>query len=488
MTYRAVKKPKLASVNAVIDIPAAYQFLFEPARIICSYGGRGAGGSWNIARYLLMRSMESKCRILCTREIQRSIQESVHAVLKGQIELLGLSSIYTVLDQSITCNVTGSEFLFMGLFRNVDKIKSLEGIKYCYCEEANNITDESIDLLQPTIREAGSQIIYRWNTGYPDDPIWARYVANTPIDCVAVRTDYRDNPYFNETLDKQRLADLAYRPTEYKNIWLGELKSVGRRVWPSFTSKTHCKDWDWSKLRDMPGVLYYCACDPAQHYYPAIIWAALIPKQGGGRYIWVYNEWPGYSELGDDFHNVRTKLLYTGSLADLSKHILVHDGTLTYGNKIRKRGIDTRFAKGAGSGSFFTGDTQGLVSEWAKASNGGLIWHCPYEKTIDVQRSHITDDLMYNTTLDMGAFNEPSLYISPKCKNLITSLSSHRLEEDSEAESPKYKDFSDALRILYATIEGDTAGHKTEPSNYMVNGMVPVYANTRQSPGSWMGL
>jgi hypothetical protein len=203
---------------------------------------------------------------------------------------------------------------------------------------------------------------------------------------------------------------------------------------------------------------------------------------------WIYNEWPRREDVGDDFHSIRKKLLYTGTLADLSKTIIVNDMTLTYGNKIRRRAIDTRFAKGAGSGSFFSGDTQGLVSEWAKPQNGGLVWHCPYEATIDVQRSNITADLQYNTTIELGPFNEPCLYISPRCTNLIKSLTNHRLQEDSEAQDEKYKDFADALSIMYASINSDTGIASVKPiaETFISGGMPPSYRR-HQSETSWMG-
>ena len=106
-------------------VPPAYLWLQEKARFKVCYGGRGAGRSWSFARYLICRALQSKIRILCTREIQNSILESVHATLKGQIELLGLDQHFTINDRSIICNSTGSEFFFMGLYRNVSKIKSL---------------------------------------------------------------------------------------------------------------------------------------------------------------------------------------------------------------------------------------------------------------------------------------------------------------------------------------------------------------------------
>lgn len=470
-----------------IEVPTAYQFLFRPARYKVSYGGRGAGRTWSYARYMLMRALQSKVLILCCREIQVSIRESVHRTLADQIERLGLSSYFDIQERTIVCLTTGSQFIFTGLYRNVNKIKSYEGIDICDVEEAESVSAESWQTLLPTIRRPGSEVLVRMNTKYADDDTYVRFIANPPTGAVVRKTSYRDNPYFTDVLEQERLADQAYRPQEYRNIWEGEPIGTGRKVYPLFDRLVHVHDYDMSVITKRTDARYYCSCDPAQHYYPAILWCAVWPHDGGGLTKWVYNEWPRREDVGDDFHAIRKKLLYTGTLSDLSKIILVNDMTLTYGNKIRRRAIDTRFAKGAGSGSFFSGDTQGLVSEWAKPSNGGLVWHCPYEATIDVQRSNITGDLQYNTTIERGPFNEPSLYISPRCTNLITSLTNHRLQEDSEAQDEKYKDFADALSIMYASINSDT-GHASvkQPEGNLITGHIPAY-RVRQNETSWMG-
>ena len=178
------------------------------------------------------------------------------------------------------------------------------------------------------------------------------------------------------------------------------------------------------------------------------------PKNNKEYYKWIYNEWPTRSDLNADFHEVRKKLLYSGTLADMAKEIYVKDGTAEHGNKICLRGIDTRFAKGSGSGNYFSTGTNGIVSEFAKRENGGLVFSMPSERIIDIQRDVITKDLQYNKLATINAFNEPNLFIAPWCHNTITSFKNHRLEEDSEKEAEKYKDFSDALRILYATMDG----------------------------------
>ena len=476
----------LRTKEVSIDLPEAYAFLFQKARYKVAFGGRGAGRTWSFSRYMITRALQSKVLILCCREIQESVRQSIHRTLVDQIHKLELDHLFTIQERTIICRTTGSEFIFTGLFRNINKIKSLGEVDICDIEEAESISEESWQTLTPTIRKNSSEILVRFNTHYADDPTYVRFVSNKPQDAIVVKTSYKDNPYFNEVLDKERLADLAFRPTEYKNIWEGECIGVGRKVWPTFDRNIHVKNFDMTTItKPESRSLFFMAIDPAQHYYPACLWMAVIPKPEGGHYKWVYNEWPRRADVGDEFHIIRHKLLFTGTLNDLSNAILVNDGTLQWGNKIRKRGIDTRFAKGAGSGSFFSGDTQGLVSEWAKKDNGGLIFHSPYEKTIDAQRMMITKDMQWNTTLERTVWNEPTLYISPSCVNLITSLTNHRLEEDSEAESEKYKDMADCLRILYATIESDSQALKPPAPNYVTHGVIPQYRQP-QTATSWM--
>jgi hypothetical protein len=199
-------------------------------------------------------------------------------------------------------------------------------------------------------------------------------------------------------------------------------------------------------------------------------------------YKHIYAEWPRLDTMGQPFHEVRKKVLYTGSLLDMAKEIYITDGTSQYGIQINKRGIDTRFAKGSGSGSYFSNSTLGIVSEFAKKDNGGLVFDCPNEKFIDIQKNNIITDFRYNTLIPLGAFNEPSLSIDPDLFNLIDSLRNHRLEEDSEKEAEKYKDFSDALKILYATMEGwsyvDPSGKKKPESKHHHRG---------DSQTAWMG-
>jgi hypothetical protein len=251
------------------------------------------------------------------------------------------------------------------------------------------------------------------------------------------------------------LDDQARRPWVVANKWHGEPLGKGRKVWQAFDEKIHVKAFPWELVKERGNC--YMANDPAQHYYPACIWLAIIPKfETKGYFKYVYNEWPTHDDLGDDFHRVRQSMLYNGTILEQAKQFYIKDGTAEHGLKIRQRFIDTRFAKGSGSSSFFNPSTMGIVGEFAKPENGGIIFDCPGEKIIDAQRDVITRDMQINLLTPISPINEPAFYVAPWCTNLIASLKNHRLEMDSEQESPRYKDMSDSLRILYAGISDFT--------------------------------
>ena len=157
-----------------------------------------------------------KLRILCTREYQNSIKDSVYKILVDQIEELKLTPYYNILKTEITSKV-GSEFLFKGLQHPLE-IKSIEGIDIVWLEEAQNVSEESWQFLIPTIRKEGSEIWMSLNTGSRDDPTYKRFVANPPEDCVMKLLTFRDNPYFPDTLRKEM---------EYcKRVDMDEIKDI----------------------------------------------------------------------------------------------------------------------------------------------------------------------------------------------------------------------------------------------------------------------
>jgi len=208
-----------------IKIPSKFKPLFEPKRYKIFYGGRGGAKSWNFARALLILGAQRQLRILCTREVQKSIKDSVHRLLKDQIIQLGLQANYQVFNNEIK-GVNGTEFIFEGLKHDPEKIKSFEGIDICWVEEANKVTDESWDILIPTIRKAGSEIWVSFNTGFKFDPTYQRFVVNTPPDSIVVKVSWEDNPFLSDELLKEKDYCLETNYEKYLHIWCGEFKSL----------------------------------------------------------------------------------------------------------------------------------------------------------------------------------------------------------------------------------------------------------------------
>ena len=130
-------------------------------RYVIIFGGRGSTKSWTVAAYLILRAIQGKTRILCAREVQMSIADSVHKLLSDTIVRMRLEKFFKIQTRSIVC-VNGSEFIFKGLWNNSNDIKSTEGIDICWVEEAQAISSQSLELLTPTIRKENSQIIFTY--------------------------------------------------------------------------------------------------------------------------------------------------------------------------------------------------------------------------------------------------------------------------------------------------------------------------------------
>lgn len=209
-----------------IDIPAAFAGLFQPSRRKTYYGGRGSGKSWAFADALIAKAHTQTLRILCAREFQSSMTDSVHRLLSDRIAIKGLDPWFTVQKSSIVSNVTGSEFLFKGLRHNVQEIKSTEGVDICWVEEAQSVSAESWQTLIPTIRKDGSEVWISFNPAEDSDPTYQRFVVKAQPGDLVRKVGWEDNPYFPATLDEERRRDLATDPDAYEWIWGGECRQI----------------------------------------------------------------------------------------------------------------------------------------------------------------------------------------------------------------------------------------------------------------------
>lgn len=210
----------MADLN--VQMPDWAAGLFEPARYKVAHGGRGSSKSWTFARALLIQALAKPMRVLCTREVQESIKDSVHRLLQDQIQSLGLGSQYEVTQTELRGR-NGSLFIFSGLAtQSVESIKSYEGVDVVWCEEAQSISKRSWDVLLPTIRKPGSEVWITLNPHLETDETYTRFVSSPPGNSWVRRVNWRDNPWFPDVLDAERLETQRRDPDNYGNIWEGE--------------------------------------------------------------------------------------------------------------------------------------------------------------------------------------------------------------------------------------------------------------------------
>lgn len=202
------------------EFPLKLQCLFEKSRYKVLYGGRGGAKSWGVARALLIKAAKDPLRILCAREFQTSIRDSVHKLLCDQIIALGLLNFYEITQNSIR-GKNGSEFSFIGLKNNVANVKSYEGVDIAWVEEAQTTSRQSWNVLIPTIRKQDSEIWVTFNPELETDETYQRFVFNTPNNALVQKVNWSDNPWFPDTLKEEKEA-LKYRdPEAYNTVWEG---------------------------------------------------------------------------------------------------------------------------------------------------------------------------------------------------------------------------------------------------------------------------
>jgi len=204
------------------QFPQKLQCLFQPekSRYRVLFGGRGGAKSWGVARALLIKGAQRPLRILCAREFQTSIRDSVHKLLCDQIIDLRLDGFYEITQTSIR-GKNGTEFSFVGLKNNVANVKSYEGVDVCWVEEAQTTSRLSWNVLIPTIRKQDSEIWVTFNPELETDETYQRFVIHPPANSVVQKINWSDNPWFPETLRIEKDALKARDPQAYNVVWEG---------------------------------------------------------------------------------------------------------------------------------------------------------------------------------------------------------------------------------------------------------------------------
>lgn len=213
------------SAQLQIDFPEALEFLFQPARYKIAFGGRGGAKSWGVARALLIQGCQRPLRVLCAREFQKSMGDSVHKLLSDQIAAMGMGSFYEV-QNTVIKGKNGTEFTFHGLKHNIANIKSVEGSDIAWVEEAHTVSKTSWDVLIPTIRKEGSEIWVTFNPELEEDNTYKRFVKDPPTGAIVKKINWQDNPWFPAVL-RQEKDDLRQKdPDSYLNVWEGHCKTM----------------------------------------------------------------------------------------------------------------------------------------------------------------------------------------------------------------------------------------------------------------------
>jgi phage terminase large subunit len=256
-------------VNLTINTPRWAKPILdrEDARYIGAFGGRGSGKSWFFAEWIIERCVMQKTNVVCVREVQKSLKQSVKKLIENKIEEFGIGHLFEVQQTEIKCP-HGGVIIFAGMQNHTaDSIKSLEGFDIAWVEEAQSISQFSLDLLRPTIRKPGSQMLFSWNPRFDTDPIEGLLRGpGAPPDSIVVEVNYTDNPWFPDVLRQEMEYDKRRDPDKYLHVWKGEyVRNSETRVFKNWTIEdfeapadaVHRFGADWGFASD-PTVLVRC--------------------------------------------------------------------------------------------------------------------------------------------------------------------------------------------------------------------------------------
>lgn len=242
-----------------IQFPEKLAGLFQPYRYKIIRGGRGSTKSWSVARALILKAAQGKVQVLCAREFQSSIRDSVHKLLSNQIAALGLASVFDIQATAIY-GPHDSQFVFVGLSdKTAESLKSYEDFDIVWVEEGQVLSQRSIHILTPTIRRDGSEIWITFNPELDTDPTWVEFVENADESTFGMEMNWRDNPWFNAVLEAERQkAQRTMSKVDYENIWEGKCRpAVSGAIYADEVAMLHAEH----RIGDFP-------VDPFHLVYP----------------------------------------------------------------------------------------------------------------------------------------------------------------------------------------------------------------------------
>ncbi len=306
-------------------------------------GGRSSGKSWGIADTLLLLGRDRRERILCTREIQKSIETSAYQLLVDRINYHGYKD-YAVTKTSIVNRITGTEFIFAGLSDitgTADSLKSIENISICWVEEAQTVSDKSFEKLTPSIRGKnskgeGSIIIISYNPETINDPVHLRFIANEQPRSYICHINYLDNPYCPKEIIEEAEALKKFKPDDYKRIWLGIPDDISARAVVKYFSNENITPVSY--LPDETLILtmdfnvdpmMWCVChkdDTGLYQIDEIVIENCTTEDAVGEFI---NRYPDHK--GDIFLCGDASGNYRKTQSNLSDYLIVKNALLKYG-------------------------------------------------------------------------------------------------------------------------------------------------------------
>lgn len=222
--------------------PSAANFRKTRHRVL--YGGRSSSKSWEFAGMIASIASQYRTRVLCVRRFQNKIKESVHTLIAAQIDNFGMSGFEVRATDILHEN--GSEFVFYGIERNTDEIKSFEGADILWIEEAHNLTKDQWDILEPTIRKENSEIWISFNPDLITDFVYQRFIVNPPKDSIVRLINYNKNPFLSDTIKRVIEEKKQEDFEDYEHIYLGvprstDARAVIKRSWVEAAIDAHTK-------------------------------------------------------------------------------------------------------------------------------------------------------------------------------------------------------------------------------------------------------
>ncbi len=342
----------LAQTEADVLLPDYAAVLWQDYRHCALWGGRGGAKSWSIADYLLIDAAENERRVAGCREIQRNISESVKQGLDDAITRLGLSDYFESTQDRIYGLRNNSLFTFMGLWRNPQGIKSLEGYDRCWIEEASRASQRSIDILVPTLRKDGSKLLWSWNPEYDFDPVdrMFRGPSGPPPRSIVRRVGWQDNPWFPEELRLAMEAMYATDPDKADHIYGGEYVKAVEGAYYASALRAARVDGRFAALSLDPNMSVRAFWDLG-HTDATAVWVA----QFVGARILVLDYCEGVGQPPSYYMNWLRSSGYEGC-----ECVLPHDGAsvhpdnpiaMSYENQLRTAGFRAKVVRNQGKGA-----------------------------------------------------------------------------------------------------------------------------------------